>query len=182
MSGPNPEFRVARTDDLPAVIALLTECGLLADDLLSSKLDCFEQAVDAEGRIVGVAGFDVANSDASLHSVAVVPDWRAQGLGEHLVVRREEAAKAAGVPEATPVSEADRLQQDLARAGVEPFAWVINRSHLVSGSEHPTLNQRGSYEIPFIHRVAHQLSRRCALIPWLAKVPVGAAGLKQLAE
>ena len=27
---------------------------------------------------------------------------------------------------------------------------------------------RGGYELPFIRRVADELSRRCALIPWLA--------------
>ena len=86
------------------------------------------------------------------------------------------------LPEATPVSEAERLQVDLERAGIKPFAWVINQSILVSGTQHPILKQRGDYEIPFIQRVASQLSRRCALIPWLAKAPVGAAGLKQMIE
>ena len=84
------------------------------------------------------------------------------------------------LPEATPVSEAERLQQDLGRAGITPFAWVVNQSILVSGTQHPILKQRGDYEIPFIQRVASQLSRRCALIPWLAKAPVGSAGLKQM--
>ena len=31
------------------------------------------------------------------------------------------------LPEATPVHEAERLQEDLARAGITPFAWVINQ-------------------------------------------------------
>lgn len=83
------------------------------------------------------------------------------------------------LPEATPVHEAERLQQDLARAGITPFAWVINQSILVSGTQHPLLKQRGEYEIPFIQRVASQLSRRCALIPWLACAPVGVSGLRQ---
>ena len=83
------------------------------------------------------------------------------------------------LPEATPVHEAERLQQDLARAGIAPFAWVINQSILVSGTQHLVLKQRGEYEIPFIQRVASQLSQRCALIPWLACAPVGASGLRQ---
>jgi len=86
------------------------------------------------------------------------------------------------LPEATPVSEAERLQQDLVRAGITPFAWVVNQSILVSGTQHPILKQRGDYEIPFIQRVGKQLSRRCALIPWLANAPVGTAGLKQMIE
>ncbi len=32
----------------------------------------------------------------------------------------------APAPEATPVHEAARLQADLLRAGIQPFAWVIN--------------------------------------------------------
>lgn len=84
------------------------------------------------------------------------------------------------LPEATPVHEAERLSQDLARAGIEPHAWVINQSLLASGTTHPVLCQRGGYEVPFIRRVADELSRRCALIPWLAESPVGATGLEHL--
>ena len=84
------------------------------------------------------------------------------------------------LPEATPVHEAERLGRDLARAGIEPHAWVINQSLLASGTTHPVLCQRGGYEVPFIRRVADELSRRCALIPWLAESPVGVAGLEHL--
>lgn len=84
------------------------------------------------------------------------------------------------LPEATPVHEAERLTQDLARAGIEPHAWVINQSLLASGTAHPVLCQRGAYEVPFIRRVADDLSRRCSLIPWLAESPVGATGLVHL--
>ncbi|MBR0568145.1 arsenical pump-driving ATPase [Azoarcus sp. L1K30] len=84
------------------------------------------------------------------------------------------------LPEATPVHEAERLQGDLARAGIKPFAWVINQSLLASGTHDPLLSQRGEYEIPFIRRVADELSARSALIPWLAKAPVGAPGLAQI--
>ena len=85
------------------------------------------------------------------------------------------------LPEATPVSEAERLQQDLVRAEIEPFAWVINQSLLVSGTEHSLLAQRGQYEKPYIRRVSDQLARRCAIIPWLAEAPTGVQGLRQLA-
>ena len=86
------------------------------------------------------------------------------------------------LPEATPVSEARRLQQDLQRAGIEPFAWVINQSLIVSGTQHPLLGLRGQYEQPYIRRVSDQLARRCVLIPWLAEAPTGVEGLRQLGE
>ncbi|MFW9595594.1 MAG: arsenical pump-driving ATPase [Macromonas sp.] len=84
------------------------------------------------------------------------------------------------LPEATPVHEAERLSQDLARAGIQPHAWVINQSLLASGTQHPVLCQRGSYEVPFIRRVADELATRCALVPWQAQAPVGVAGLEQV--
>jgi len=86
------------------------------------------------------------------------------------------------LPEATPVHEAERLQADLARAKIQPFAWVINQSLLASGTRNPLLAQRGNYEIPFIRRVADEFSSRCALIPWLPEPPIGAKGLAQLTD
>jgi arsenite-transporting ATPase len=68
--------------------------------------------------------------------------------------------------EATPVHEAERLQEDLARAGITPFAWVINQSLLASGTQDPLLIERGRYEVPFIERVVEGLSPRAALIAW----------------
>ncbi|AXS79849.1 arsenical pump-driving ATPase [Dechloromonas sp. HYN0024] len=84
------------------------------------------------------------------------------------------------LPEATPVHEAERLQGDLARAGITPFAWVINQSLLASGTHDPLLCQRGAYEIPFIRHVADASGNRSVLIPWLAEAPVGQHGLEQV--
>lgn len=78
--------------------------------------------------------------------------------------------------EATPVHEAERLQADLGRAQIKPFAWVINQSLLASGSLDPVLAARGRFEAPFIRRVG-ELSSRVALIPWLADAPTGRKGL-----
>ncbi len=38
------------------------------------------------------------------------------------------------LPESTPVFEAERLQDDLRRAGIEPFGWVVNQSLSLSGT------------------------------------------------
>ena len=84
------------------------------------------------------------------------------------------------LPEATPVHEAERLQKDLRRAGIEPYAWVINQSLLASGTRNPVLMERGAYELPYIETVSERLSSRCALIPWVEKQPVGKAGLEVL--
>ncbi|MCF8198174.1 MAG: arsenical pump-driving ATPase [Sulfuritalea sp.] len=84
--------------------------------------------------------------------------------------------------EATPVHEAERLQDDLIRAGVKPYAWVINQSLLASGTHDPLLSERGVYEVPYIRRVVDELAERCALIPWLAEAPTGTQGLSNLIQ
>ena len=73
--------------------------------------------------------------------------------------------------EATPVHEAERLQEDLERAGIKPFAWIINQSLLASGTTDPLLSRRGRYEQPFIERVMTGLSERAFLIPWKGSPP-----------
>jgi arsenite-transporting ATPase len=84
--------------------------------------------------------------------------------------------------EATPVHEAERLQADLRRAGIEPHAWVINQSLLASGTADAVLALRGAYESPFIEHVVGSSRRgRVALIPWLPAPPVGTAGLLPMA-
>lgn len=72
------------------------------------------------------------------------------------------------LPESTPVHEAERLQNDLVRAGIEPYAWIINQSLLASGTHDPLLCDRGNHEAPYIERVQRTLATRSALIPWMA--------------
>lgn len=84
------------------------------------------------------------------------------------------------LPEATPVHEAERLQADLRRAQIEPFAWVVNQSLLASGTQDPVLALRGHYEAPFIERVAHSCAKRAALLRWQASAPIGALALRKL--
>jgi arsenite-transporting ATPase len=84
------------------------------------------------------------------------------------------------LPEATPVHEAAALQADLRRAQIEPFAWVINQSMARSGSRDPVLLARGDDEAPYIREVTDHLSKRTAIVPWVAEEPVGPEKLGQL--
>jgi arsenite-transporting ATPase len=86
------------------------------------------------------------------------------------------------LPEATPVHEAERLQADLRRAQIEPYAWVVNQSLAASGTRDPQLSERGAHELPFIQRVADELAERCVLIPWLPVPPVGVGGLAGMTD
>jgi arsenite-transporting ATPase len=84
------------------------------------------------------------------------------------------------LPEATPVHEAAMLQDDLRRAQIEPFAWVINQSFAQSGSRDPLLVARGADELPYIREVCGKFAKRTAIVPWVAEEPVGPEKLRQL--
>jgi arsenite-transporting ATPase len=84
------------------------------------------------------------------------------------------------LPEATPVHEAARLQDDLNRAGITPYAWVINQSFCATGTHDPVLAERGALELRYIAEVRDKLASRLALIPWQAEPPIGAEGLLRL--
>jgi arsenite-transporting ATPase len=84
--------------------------------------------------------------------------------------------------ETTPVSEAARLQADLRRAQVEPFAWVINASLAATGSNDPCLRQRMAAELEQIRLVQEQHARRVAILPWMVDEPVGRERLLRLAR
>lgn len=85
------------------------------------------------------------------------------------------------LPETTPVLEAERLQADLRRAGIEPYAWVVNQSLAASQVSDPLLVSRAAAEIPLIERVRNVLAVRAAMVPVLAEAPVGPDRLRELA-
>jgi arsenite/tail-anchored protein-transporting ATPase len=84
------------------------------------------------------------------------------------------------LPETTPVMEAEQLQADLRRAGMEPFAWVINQSLAAAETGDPVLQARAAAERPLIRRVCSELAARCAVVPLQPEPPVGAARLRRL--
>lgn len=84
------------------------------------------------------------------------------------------------LPETTPVSQAEALQEDLRRAKVEPFAWVINKSILATGTRDPLLTARLSGEAKQIARVSERLAKKVFALQWLAKPPVGIDELSKL--
>jgi arsenite-transporting ATPase len=86
------------------------------------------------------------------------------------------------VPEATPVHEAAELQADLRRAGIEPFAWVINQSFAGEDVRDPILRERGAREFRYLAEVREQLATRVAWVPWRAIPPVGAERLRRFAR
>ncbi len=86
------------------------------------------------------------------------------------------------LPEATPVHEAAALQEDLRRARIEPFAWVVNQSLLHSGSCDPLLQCREASEHRYLEEVVNKHARRTAWLPWQPEEPIGPDALARLAS
>ncbi len=84
--------------------------------------------------------------------------------------------------ETTPVLEAANLQTDLRRAGIEPWAWVINNSVAAAKVTSPLLQARAQNELREINAVAKQHASRYALVPLLQEEPVGVQRLQQLSN
>jgi arsenite-transporting ATPase len=81
--------------------------------------------------------------------------------------------------ETTPVLEAQDLQEDLERAGIHPWAWVINNSIAAARPEAPFLRLRAASEAGQIERVS-ALADRIALVPLRATEPTGEEHLAAL--
>lgn len=83
--------------------------------------------------------------------------------------------------ETTPVLEAANLQVDLRRAGIEPWAWIINTSVAAATSKSPLLRQRAANELREINAVATTHAQRYAVVPLLREEPIGISRLLELA-
>ncbi|MBU1439750.1 MAG: arsenical pump-driving ATPase [Gammaproteobacteria bacterium] len=84
------------------------------------------------------------------------------------------------LPEVTPVSQAAALQEDLRRASIEPYAWVLNKSVLAAGTKDPLLAARLAGERKQLARMAGGLAKRIFTLPWLTVPPIGFAELSKL--
>jgi arsenite-transporting ATPase len=180
----------------------LDEAGrtLLLEDLRSP---CTEEVAvfHAFSRIVGEArsAFVVLYTAPTGHTLLLMD---ATGAYHRQMTREFEAATAARVvtplmrlqdadytrivlvtlPEVTPVSEASGLQDDLRRARIEPFAWIVNRSLMASGTRDPVLAARLAGEAAQLARVTGGLAKRTYVVPWVPRPPVGIVALRDLVE
>ena len=82
--------------------------------------------------------------------------------------------------ETTPVLEAVNLQEDLRRAGIEPWGWIINNSVAAAVSQSSLLMKRAKNELNEIDDVAHRYAHRYAVVPLLNNEPVGETLLRSL--
>ncbi|WP_226036798.1 arsenical pump-driving ATPase [Aquibacillus saliphilus] len=82
------------------------------------------------------------------------------------------------LPEATPVFEASRLQEDLRRAGIEPAWWIINQSFQATKTVDPILKGRALSEQKWIDRVSDELAKETVIVPWESEDIIGIDRLK----
>ena len=82
--------------------------------------------------------------------------------------------------ETTPVLEAASLQTDLQRAGITPWAWIVNTSVAAANPHSSLLRQRASNELPEIEAVATRFAKRYAVVAMLREEPTGVQRLLRL--
>ena len=194
---PARETEAYRAEVLETAGANLDAQGraLLEEDLRSPCTEeiavfrAFAQAVEA-----GKDGYVVLDTAPTGHTILL--------LDAALAYHRELSRQAAGMPtavhellprlrdpeftrvllvtlpEATPVHEAAKLQEDLLRAGIRPFAWVVNQSLSPLSLHDPVLVARRHHEGQYLREVTEGLAVRTAIIPWQVEAPVGTERLQ----
>lgn len=68
--------------------------------------------------------------------------------------------------ESTPVHEAASLQNDLKRADIYPYGWIINKSFFDSGTTDTQLTLKSINEIKYISEVIDKYSKKTIVTPW----------------
>ncbi len=181
----DPEAETARysTEVLQAAVGLDVGRTLLEEDLRSPCTEeiavfrAFARTVDQAQDCIVV--LDTAPTDHTLllldaaesyqreikRTNAQVPD-AVRKLAQRL--RDPDFARVIimTLAESTPVLEAQRLQTDLRRAGIEPYGWLVNASLLETGTNHPILRVRAAAERPHLARIRRLSTVRTWSVAW----------------
>ncbi len=73
------------------------------------------------------------------------------------------------LPEATPVYEAHRLEDDLKRAGIAAKWWVVNQSLYGTNTTNPMLVSKAAGEVEWLNLIDEHAGGKFALIAWSAE-------------
>jgi arsenite-transporting ATPase len=76
------------------------------------------------------------------------------------------------LPEATPVFEAQRLRDDLSRAGINNKWWVVNQCLSLTDTKNPMLMARAEAEIQWLEKVKEISAGSFVAIPWLQEASI----------
>lgn len=105
---PAVSIRPAESGDRDAIAALLSATNLVALDETAQFGPQYAVAINADGILVGVAGYERHGSDILLRSVAVSERWRSTGIGARLTADRLAHAKSQGCESAYLLTDAAR--------------------------------------------------------------------------
>lgn len=89
-----------------------------------------------------------------------------QNLLPRLRNEKETEVVIVTLPETTPVFEAQRLQEDLARAGIKNKWWVVNSSMLLTSTQSSFLKAKALTEVQWIEKVSELSDGNFVMIPW----------------
>jgi len=98
--------------------------------------------------------------------------YAAQVKTPYMYLQDQELSKIilVSLPETTPMREAASLQDDLKRAGIRPYAWLINQClSMLTGISDPVLKSRSNAEIDVINRIKSNYSVKTFGIPFIAE-------------
>jgi arsenite-transporting ATPase len=80
------------------------------------------------------------------------------------------------LPEATPVFEAQRLRDDLSRAGINNKWWVVNQCLSMTDTKNPMLRARAEAEKQWLEKVREISGGNFVAIPWLQDASIQSIG------
>ncbi|MEN6463162.1 MAG: arsenical pump-driving ATPase [Syntrophomonas sp.] len=80
------------------------------------------------------------------------------------------------LPEATPVFEAQRLREDLSRAGINNKWWVVNQCLSMTKTNNPMLIARAEAEEKWLEKVREISDDNFVAIPWLQDASIESIG------
>ncbi len=122
----------ARPEDLPAVLALLTEAALPREGVGGELADFVVARLG--GRVVGVVGMERYGRSALFRSLVVAHGQRRQGLGRALTERLLEAARARGVTRVFVLTET-----------AAPFAAALGFSRIARDEADPAVRESAEF-------------------------------------
>ena len=198
---PHAETERYRTQVLTTKGAKLDAAGraLLEEDLRSP---CTEEIAvfQAFSRIIREAGkkFVVMDTAPTGHTLLLLDatgayhreiERQMDGTGLHYVTPmmqlqdpKQTKVLLVTLAETTPVLEAANLQADLRRAGIEPWAWIVNNSVAAARPRSALLRQRARNELREIDAVATRHAHRHAVVALQKDEPVGVERLLALSR
>ncbi|WP_374515896.1 arsenical pump-driving ATPase [Niveibacterium sp.] len=197
---PHVETERYRRQVLETKGAQLDEAGraLLEEDLRSP---CTEEIAvfQAFSRVIREAGrkFVVMDTAPTGHTLLLLDATgayhrevsRQMAAGQHFTTPmmqlqdpKQTKVLVVTLAETTPVLEAANLQADLRRAGIEPWAWVINNSVAAAHPHSRLLRLRAHNESREFAAVAQKHATRYAVVPLSQDEPIGVERLQALTD